>query len=152
MSETTDTTTPQAAAAAAPQEPLADHVWGLGRRKSSVARVRLSRNGSGNMRFGKKRSLEDHFAREQDRIHLLAPFRLTGSRQRYDVYVNVKGGGMSGQAGAVRLGIARALAKAEPEHYQKLKEAGYLTRDSRQVERKKPGKAGARASFQFSKR
>jgi small subunit ribosomal protein S9 len=151
MSETSETPeTASVAPSAPPADPPARY-WGLGRRKAAVARVRLMPNGSGNMTVC-KRTLEDYFPREQDRLHLLAPFRLTGTRSRFDVFVNVKGGGINGQAGAVRLGIARALVKTDPDLYIKLKEAGYLTRDSRQVERKKPGKAGARASFQFSKR
>ena len=77
---------------------------------------------------------------------------MTGTRKKYDVFVNVRGGGIAGQAGAIRHGLARALAHAEEPLYQPLKDAGLLTRDARQVERKKPGKAGARASFQFSKR
>jgi len=125
---------------------------GTGRRKSAVARVRLTPNGSGHFFFKGKRNLEEYFVREQDQIHLLAPLRLVGARDTFDVHVNVRGGGINGQAGAIRMGIARALVKANPENYQKLKDAGYLTRDSRQVERKKPGKRGARASFQFSKR
>lgn len=124
---------------------------GLGRRKASVARVRLRPNGSGQITIN-KRSLDEYCARQQDRELVLAPLQLTGTRRTFDVFVNVRGGGMAGQAGATRHGLSRALAHADESHYQPLKDAGLLTRDARQVERKKPGKAGARASFQFSKR
>lgn len=127
------------------------YYWGLGRRKSAVARVRLKPNGSGQITVN-KRAFEDYFAREQDRINLLHPLHLTGTRARFDVFVTLAGGGMTGQAGATRMGIARALVRADETLYKTLKEAGFLTRDSRQVERKKPGQAGARRRFQFSKR
>lgn len=152
---TTPTTTPTAKAEAAPA-PLSgsngDGPFGaIGRRKSAVARVRI-KAGTGQVTFNKKRSIDEYFGREQDRILSVAPLRLTGTRQKFDVFVNVRGGGQSGQAGAVRLGISRALVKADHAHYAVLKAAGFLTRDSRGVERKKPGQAGARRSFQFSKR
>jgi len=136
------------------QEDTTPPLWyfGLGRRKTAVARVRLKPSGSGEIQVNKKRNLDEFFARQQDRIHVLGPLHLTGARKKYDVFVTVRGGGVTGQAGAVRLGIARALIRAEPELYQQLKDEGMLTRDSREVERKKPGKKGARASFQFSKR
>jgi small subunit ribosomal protein S9 len=124
---------------------------GTGRRKASVARVRLKPNGSGQVQVN-KRGFNDYVQREQDRQLALSPLRLTGATQKYDVFVRVHGGGIKGQAGAIRHGLARALAHADQSYYAPLKEAGYLTRDARQVERKKPGKAGARASFQFSKR
>jgi small subunit ribosomal protein S9 len=124
---------------------------GLGRRKAAVARVRLRPNGSGNIKIN-KREFEEYVHREQDRRLVLAPLNLINARRKYDIFVTVKGGGISGQAGAVRHGLARALAHADETTYQPLKDAGLLTRDSRKVERKKPGKAGARASFQFSKR
>ena len=124
---------------------------GTGRRKRAVARVRLKPNGSGQIMANKK-PFDEYFQREQDRIHVLSPLHLTGALKKYDVFLTVHGGGMHGQAGAARLGIARALAKAEEQYFAPLKEGGYLTRDARQVERKKPGKKGARASFQFSKR
>lgn len=132
-------------------KPELPFTWGTGRRKTAVARVRLIPGGSGKI-VCNKRELSDYFAREQDQILVLGPLHLTHSLQRYDIFVNVRGGGVSGQAGAVRHGIARALAKAEESLFQSLKDAGMLTRDSRRVERKKPGKKGARASFQFSKR
>ncbi len=127
--------------------------WGTGRRKAAVARVRLKPNGSGQMVFNDGRSLEDYFQREQDRLLLLAPVHLTGTRSKFDFFVKVHGGGLTGQAGAVRLGISRALTDIDrAQYYPALKEAGFLTRDSRRVERKKPGQAGARRSFQYSKR
>ncbi|MBL4843906.1 MAG: 30S ribosomal protein S9 [Planctomycetes bacterium] len=126
--------------------------WGTGRRKSAIARVRLRPNGSGKITIN-KRAFEDYFVRDLDKVQVVAPFKLNGANTLFDVFVNVTGGGMAGQAGAVRLGIARALCAADKERfYPGLKEAGFLTRDARIVERKKPGKKGARASFQFSKR
>lgn len=123
----------------------------VGRRKTAVARVRLKPNGSGQITVN-KRPFDEYFQREQDQMHVLSPLHLTGAVKKYDVVVTVRGGGVAGQAGAARHGISRALAKAEEPFFPMLKEGGYLTRDSRQVERKKPGKKGARASFQFSKR
>ena len=126
--------------------------WGTGRRKSAVARVRLRPNGSGKITVN-KREFEDYFVRDLDKVQVVAPLKLNGADALYDVFVNVSGGGMAGQAGATRLGIARALCTADKEKfYGDLKDGGFLTRDARIVERKKPGKKGARASFQFSKR
>ena len=127
------------------------HFLGFGRRKAAVARVRLRPNGSGNVVIN-KRPLEEYCVREQDRNLAVSPLNLIGVRRTFDVHVTVSGGGIAGQAGAVRHGLARALVNADAKNYQPLKDAGLLTRDSRKVERKKPGKAGARASFQFSKR
>ena len=145
------TATPQTDTAVEQAPPKPFH-WGLGRRKAAVARVKLIPNGSGQITINKKRSLEDYFVREQDRIHLLAPLHLTGTRAKYDLTIRIDGGGIYGQAGAARMGIARALVQVDPSLYKALKEAGFLTRDSRIVERKKPGQAGARRRFQFSKR
>lgn len=125
--------------------------WGTGRRKTSVARVRLLPNGSGRFVVN-KRELEQYFDREDLIIDLKQPLILTKTEGMYDVMVNVKGGGISGQAGAIRHGIARALEKSNNSLRPKLKKAGYLTRDSRMRERKKYGQKGARARFQFSKR
>ena len=126
--------------------------WGTGRRKAAIARVRLRPNGEGKITVN-KRAFEDYFVRELDRAQVLAPFKLNEADKKFDVFVNVHGGGSAGQAGATRLGIARALCVADNEaFYSDLKVGGFLTRDDRQVERKKPGKKGARASFQFSKR
>ncbi len=124
--------------------------WGTGRRKSSVARVRI-RPGDGKLVINKK-ELSDYFPREQDRNAALAPLKAVGLEKSLDVFVNVKGGGTTGQSGAVLLGIARALKNYDEEYLPALRDGGYLTRDSRMVERKKPGQRGARRKFQFSKR
>ena len=124
--------------------------YGTGRRKTSTARVFL-RPGAGRMLFN-RRTIESYFPRESHRLDMLRPLVLTETTERFDLYVTVKGGGQSGQCGAVRLGIARALLEANPSLREALKRAGLLTRDARKVERKKYGRAGARRSFQFSKR
>jgi small subunit ribosomal protein S9 len=124
--------------------------YGTGRRKSSTARVFL-RPGVGRM-FVNKRPIENYFPRETHRIDLLRPLTMTENVDKYDAFVTVKGGGSTGQCGAVRLGLARALMIANPALREQLKKAGLLTRDAREVERKKYGRAGARRSFQFSKR
>jgi small subunit ribosomal protein S9 len=124
--------------------------WGTGRRKSSVARVRI-KPGQGKLLINKK-ELGAYFAREQDRSAVLAPLQAVNAAKSFDVFINVKGGGTTGQSGAARLGIARALRNYDSALVAALREGGHLTRDSRMVERKKPGKAGARRRFQFSKR
>jgi small subunit ribosomal protein S9 len=140
------------ALSAEPQEtatPTGTHL-GTGRRKSAVARVRLM-PGSGNVMIN-GRPVEKFFTEPQDRLDAVAPLDLTGVRKHWDVKVNVNGGGHTGQAGAVRLGVARALLKAYTQFEPALRGAGYLTRDARRVERKKPGQRKARRRFQFSKR
>lgn len=122
----------------------------LGRRKEAIARVRLV-PGDGKVTVNKK-PLLDFFKRETLKMIIEQPLELTETLGKYDIYANVNGGGLSGQAGAVRLGIARALLKIDEEYRPKLKHAGFLTRDSRMKERKKPGQPGARKRFQFSKR
>lgn len=124
--------------------------WGTGRRKTSVARVRI-KPGSGAIKIN-KRELKGYFTRPQDISDVLAPLKATDTISSIDVFVNVTGGGITGQSGAIMLGIARALKLYDPSLLQQLRDGGYLTRDSRMVERKKPGKAGARKRFQFSKR
>ena len=124
--------------------------WGTGRRKSSVARVRI-RPGDGKLIVNKK-ELNDYFVREQDRKAVLAPLKAVNGEKSFDVFVNVQGGGTTGQAGAALLGIARALRNYDETYVQALRDSGHLTRDSRMVERKKPGQSGARRRFQFSKR
>ena len=124
--------------------------WGTGRRKSSVARVRI-KPGDGKMLVNKK-ELSDYFSRQQDRSAVLSPLKAVGAEKTFDVFINVQGGGTTGQAGAALLGIARALKNYDEGHLQVLRDGGYLTRDSRMVERKKPGQKGARKRFQFSKR
>jgi small subunit ribosomal protein S9 len=131
-------------------EPKNIFIWGTGRRKTSVARVRI-KAGKGELKINKK-ELTKYFTRPQDINAVLAPLKATDTQKSIDVLVNVKGGGITGQSGAVMLGIARALKIYDPQLTQKLRDGGYLTRDSRMVERKKPGQAGARKRFQFSKR
>ena len=99
-----------------------------------------------------KRPLEGYFPEDKDRVDTVAPLKATETFGKVDVFVNVKGGGTTGQAGAIVLGIARALKKANGEYDSVLRAGGYLTRDSRMVERKKYGQRGARRGFQFSKR
>lgn len=123
---------------------------GLGKRKTSVARVRL-RPGTGTITVN-KRPLKDYFGRETLTDVAQQPLTLTKTDGQYDAVVNLHGGGPNGQAEALRHGIARALLQVDPEFRGALKEAGYLTRDPRQVERKKYGQKKARKQFQFSKR
>lgn len=127
-----------------------DTIWGLGRRKTSVARVYL-RPGTGVITVN-KRPMEQFFTIDRRRKQVQAALELAGASDRYDVFVNVKGGGETGQAGAIMLGIARALVKVEPETQPDLRRNGMLTRDSRMVERKKYGLRKARRGCQFSKR
>lgn len=122
----------------------------VGRRKSSVARVFMS-NGSGRVLVN-DRNLNDYFSKATSRYVVNQPLNLLKIADKYDIKINVGGGGTTGQAGACRLGIARALIKLNPELREELKRAGFLTRDSRKVERKKAGLRGARAKYQFSKR
>ncbi|MFT8363495.1 MAG: 30S ribosomal protein S9 [Sporolactobacillus sp.] len=124
--------------------------YGTGRRKSSIARVRLV-PGDGNVLVN-GRAVDDYFNLETLRTILKQPLVATETEGRYDVLVNVIGGGFTGQAGAIRHGIARALLKADPEYRAVLKAAGFLTRDPRMKERKKYGLKGARRAPQFSKR
>ena len=124
--------------------------WGTGRRKTSVARVRLV-PGSGKVIVNKK-DIDDYFNYETLRVLAKEPLLITDTNEKYDVLVNVEGGGFTGQAGAIRHGIARALIESDPELRPILKKAGHLTRDSRMKERKKYGFKKARKSPQFSKR
>ena len=121
-----------------------------GRRKTSVARVRML-SGSGNI-FINGRSVEDYLRRDSLEMILVQPLQLTETRERFDIHISTRGGGLRGQAGAACLGIARALVKYDPDVRTTLKRAGFLTRDPREKERKKYGLAGARKRFQFSKR
>lgn len=123
---------------------------GTGRRKTSVARVRLT-PGSGKILVN-GRAMNDYFTLETLRTQAVRPLAATGTADKYDVQVNVAGGGPSGQAGAVRLGIARALLTVDESFRPALRAEGLLTRDSRMRERKKYGQPGARKRFQFSKR
>jgi small subunit ribosomal protein S9 len=122
----------------------------LGRRKAAVARVYLS-EGKGKITIN-KRELEEFFPTEPLQYIVNQPFELVEVVGKYDVKVNIFGGGIKGQAEAVRLGITRALIEVDPEHRDALKKAGFVTRDPRIVERKKPGQPKARKKFQFSKR
>mgnify|MGYP001024619350 CR=1 FL=1 len=131
-------------------EPKYGYWWGTGRRKSAVARVRI-KPGSGKLLIN-KRELGEYFRREQDRKAVLAPLQAVEAEKSFDIFVNVRGGGTTGQADAAVLGIARALKNYNEGYIQALRDSGHLTRDSRMVERKKPGQAGARKRFQFSKR
>lgn len=122
----------------------------VGRRKSSVARVYVA-EGTGKIIINKREFL-DYFPKATSRYVVEQPFKLLENGNKFDLNINVKGGGMTGQAGAIRLGIARALIALNPTDRAVLKKAGFLTRDARKVERKKYGLAGARKSYQFSKR
>lgn len=124
--------------------------WGLGRRKSAVARVRL-KPGSGNFVVNEK-PLNEFFTTIRDQERARGPLKLSDTPEAYDVHVRVHGGGPHGQAGAVQLGVARALKEVNPVLFEPLREHGYLTRDPRMKERKKYGRRGARRGFQFSKR
>jgi len=124
--------------------------YGTGRRKTSTARIFL-RPGTGDIQVN-RRSLNVSFPTEVLRMQIQKPLQLTETLGKYDVLATATGGGVSGQAGALRLGIARALIKANPDLRADLKKAGLLTRDARIKERKKYGLAGARKKFQFSKR
>ncbi len=129
---------------------MSEYYWGTGRRKTSVARVRL-REGGGTIEVNDT-DLEDYFSRQDHRLAVRKPLSHTDNLGKYDVLVNAEGGGKTGQAEAIQLGVARALAKCDADTYDELREAGMLTRDSRMKERKKYGKRGARRSPQYSKR
>lgn len=132
--------------------------WGTGRRKTAVARVRMRvvKDGEGAIRVQKSsnkyKTVEEHFTEERDRADVYAPLKLTGTLGKVEIVIRCSGGGTMGQAQAVRLGIARALVAFDPSTEGQLRDAGFLTRDAREVERKKYGQAGARRRFQFSKR
>lgn len=127
------------------------YFWGTGRRKTAVARVRL-RKGSGTVTINNRTS-ENYIGNRRALVKMLAePFTAINEEGKYDVIVNVNGGGISSQAGAIRHGISRALLEVNDEFRSALKAQGYLTRDSRVKERKKPGQKRARKKFQFSKR
>ena len=125
-------------------------IWGLGRRKSSVARVRI-KPGEGKLLINGK-EVNDYFTQVKDRDDVNAPLKAVNAEKSFDIFINVKGGGTTGQSGAIKLGIARALVNYDETMLVNLRDSGYLTRDPRMVERKKPGQPGARRSFQFSKR
>ena len=126
-------------------------IWATGRRKTSTARVELIYQGTGKI-IVNKRAFEDYFSWPIYRTYILQPLEKSGYKDKVDVRVIVEGGGISGQAGAVRLGIARALVELNPELRSLLRKEGFLTRDPRAKERKKYGRKGARRAFQWTKR
>lgn len=133
--------------------------WGTGRRKRAVARVRFrpakdEGKGSVQIQISRKqfKTIEDYFSELRDRSDAVSPLTLTETTGKLDIFIRCHGGGYMGQAQAIRLGIARALVGYDPNFEPALREAGYLTRDARKVERKKYGQPGARRRFQFSKR
>jgi small subunit ribosomal protein S9 len=152
--DTADTgdTTPQPTPAARMGTPKVrgPYTWGLGRRKSAVARVRI-KSGAGNFVVNGK-PVDEYFTTIGTRKRAQSPLVCAAAEGIYDVFVNVNGGGPTGQSGAVELGLARALKDVNPAVFDTLREAGHLTRDSRMKERKKYGRRGARRGFQFSKR
>ena len=126
------------------------YTWGLGRRKSAVARVRIKPGAGAFIVNGKP--MEVFFPTLQTQLRAKAPLEATETGSTFDVFVNVNGGGITGQSDAVRMGLARALNTVNPGHDEVLRDGGLLTRDSRMKERKKYGRRGARRGFQFSKR
>jgi small subunit ribosomal protein S9 len=150
-----DTAQPTATAPAteaAPEAPKVKptYIWGTGRRKTAVARVRIAA-GSGKIEVN-GRSLNDYFTFERDRKAIFGPLEVTNTGGKMDVLVNATGGGPTGQSGAIVMGLGRALARYDKALEAPLRNAGFLTRDSRMKERKKYGQRGARRRFQFSKR
>ncbi|GAB5548890.1 MAG: 30S ribosomal protein S9 [Sandaracinaceae bacterium] len=133
-----------------PQATIHGRPYGTGKRKNAIARVFLS-PGEGTVTVN-GRTFEDYFPREVLRMVVQQPFDLLEARGKFDVQATVTGGGVAAQAEAVRHGISRALLNVDAEHRGTLKKAGFLTRDSRKKERKKPGQPGARKKFQYSKR
>ena len=140
------------ATATATSEPKVkrNYTWGVGRRKSAVARVRIA-PGSGKIEIN-GRELNDYLTAERDRKAIFGPLEVTNTGGKLDVFVNTDGGGLTGQAGAIVMGLGRALARYDKTLEVPLRNAGFLTRDSRMKERKKYGQRGARRRFQFSKR
>ena len=131
--------------------PKKAYFYGTGRRKSSVARVRLIPGGTGVVTIN-NRTLDNYFGLETLKFIVRQPVELLGLAEKFDIEVKVSGGGFTGQAGAIRFGLARALVQADPKFRAALKKAGFLTRDSRMKERKKYGLKAARRAPQFSKR
>ncbi|MCC6427875.1 MAG: 30S ribosomal protein S9 [Phycisphaerales bacterium] len=130
--------------------------WGTGRRKRAVARVRIKPQDGGTITVcrtdGQTKTIEEYFTELRDRVDAVAAIKAAGLEGKLTVVVQIHGGGTMGQAQAMRMGLARALIEMDPAHHPAMREAGYLTRDAREVERKKYGQAGARRRFQFSKR
>ena len=130
---------------------MGQYYEGIGRRKTSTARVRLHTGGTGTITVNEKPATE-YFGRESDVLNLQTPLKLVGAEARFDVTVKVAGGGSTGQADAVAMGVARALVISDPELKAVLRKAGFLTRDARAKERKKPGLKRARKAPQYTKR
>jgi len=128
-----------------------EYYEGVGRRKAATARVRLYSGGDGNIVIN-ERPFDEYFSRDLSIAQLKEPLLATATENSFDVSVRVKGGGIAGQAGAIRLGIARALVKSNPDLQPILHKGGFLTRDARVKERKKPGLKGARKAPQYTKR
>ncbi len=145
-----ETSTPASSQEAPVAQTPKTFTWGIGRRKSAVARVRVA-PGSGKIEVN-GRTLNDFFSGERDRKAIFGPLEVTNTGGKMDVFVNTDGGGPSGQAGAIVMGLGRALLKYDSALEQPLRNSGFLTRDSRMKERKKYGQRGARRRFQFSKR
>jgi small subunit ribosomal protein S9 len=131
-------------------KPRPSYTWGVGRRKSAVARVRIA-PGSGKVEIN-GRTLNEYLTAERDRKSIFGPLEVTNTGGKVDIFVNATGGGPAGQTGAIVMGLGRALAKYDKSLEVPLRNAGFLTRDSRMKERKKYGQRGARRRFQFSKR
>lgn len=129
---------------------MADRYYATGRRKTSVARVWV-KPGSGNIVVNKQ-PINEYFRRGTLELIVRQPLEHVGQIDNFDIYANVSGGGWSGQAGAMKMAIARCLVQVDEKHKQPLRKGGFLTRDAREVERKKPGQKKARKKFQFSKR
>ena len=152
MAETTaeSVSVPETQAAAADTGSHRSYIWGVGRRKAAVARVRVA-PGAGKIEIN-GRTLNEYFTSERDRKSIFGPLEVTNTGGKMDVLVNAAGGGPTGQTGAIVMGLGRALAKYDNSLEIALRNAGFLTRDSRMKERKKYGQRGARRRFQFSKR
>jgi small subunit ribosomal protein S9 len=150
--ETPTIDAPEQTATAATDAPQGKQtfIWGTGRRKSAVARVRVA-PGTGKIQVN-GRELNDYFTNERDRKAIFGPLEVSNTGGKMDVLVNATGGGPTGQAGAIIMGLGRALVRYDQTLEQPLRNAGFLTRDSRMKERKKYGQRGARRRFQFSKR
>ena len=150
MAEATETTTETTTTATDAPKVKPTYVWGTGRRKSAVARVRVA-VGTGKIEIN-GRELNDYFTNEKDRKALFGPLEVTNTGGKIDIWVNADGGGSTGQTGAIVMGLGRALVKFDASVEGSLRSAGFMTRDSRMKERKKYGQRGARRRFQFSKR
>jgi small subunit ribosomal protein S9 len=148
--ETTQTESPAATTESTEPKVKPTYIWGVGRRKSAVARVRIAA-GSGKIEIN-GRGLNEYFTSERDRKAIFGPLEVSNTGGKMDVLVNTDGGGPSGQCGAILMGLGRALVKYDASFEVPLRQAGFLTRDSRMKERKKYGQRGARRRFQFSKR